>query len=292
MLMGGGVSAVESRSPGTISSGAFSAPAVARAGEAPIQAEHARASASIDRVGNATTVTIDYGEHSPRVGAGRESSPTYVDPRVQERQKLERSLEGKQEQQQQREIQVLAQRDREVRAHEQAHAAVGGQYAGAPTYQIQRGPDGVGYAVSGEVPISTGKEATPEATLRKAQVVRRAALAPAEPSPQDRNVAAQASRLEAEARLELAQQQQQISERALESQTFAPEVRQEKAAQGAMEALPANQNHSVLVQDEPVSARGSGDGEDLEPPSAASQKLARFAALDRPSLGASLYQTA
>ncbi len=101
-------------------------------------------------------------------------------------------------------INELSARDKEVRAHEQAHAAVGGQYAGAPSYTYERGPNGVRYAVAGEVPIDVGAEATPEETIRKAQIVRRAALAPAEPSPQDRRVAAQASQLEASARQELA----------------------------------------------------------------------------------------
>lgn len=104
-------------------------------------------------------------------------------------------------------ISQLAARDREVRAHEQAHAAVGGQYAGSPTYSFQRGPDGVRYAVGGEVSIDTGKAATPEETIRKAQVVRQAALAPAEPSPQDRRVAAEASQIQAEAVQELRTQQ-------------------------------------------------------------------------------------
>jgi len=101
-------------------------------------------------------------------------------------------------------IQKLASRDRVVRAHEQAHAAVGGQYAGGPHYQYQRGPDGVAYAVGGEVPIDVGRESSPEATIEKMQTVRRAALAPADPSPQDRQVAAEASQIEAQAREELA----------------------------------------------------------------------------------------
>ena len=101
------------------------------------------------------------------------------------------------------EVKILAARDREVRAHEQAHVAAGGQFAGAPVYKFERGPNGVNYAVGGEVSISTSKEADPAATLRKAQIIRRAALAPAEPSPQDRQVAAMATRLEAEARNEI-----------------------------------------------------------------------------------------
>jgi|GEM_PF-6067682 len=121
--------------------------------------------------------------------------------------RLEAQLRAKEAQEQRLiddQIQTLAARDREVRAHEQAHAAAGGHYAGAPVYQFERGPNGLSYAVGGEVPISTGAEATPEATLRKAQIIRRAAMAPAEPSSQDRGVAAMASRLEVSARLEMA----------------------------------------------------------------------------------------
>jgi len=102
-------------------------------------------------------------------------------------------------------IAELVARDREVRSHEQAHAAAGGQYAGSPTYSFVRGPDGLNYAVGGEVSIDTSPvSGDPEATLRKAQVIRAAASAPAEPSPQDRRVAAQAASLEADARAELA----------------------------------------------------------------------------------------
>ncbi|MFI8745870.1 putative metalloprotease CJM1_0395 family protein [Pseudomonas sp. NPDC077186] len=104
------------------------------------------------------------------------------------------------------EIAELSQRDREVRAHEQAHAAVGGQYAGAPSYSFKRGPDGQRYAVSGEVSIDTAPVPNdPEATLRKMEVVLRAALAPVEPSAQDLRVAAQAQAQAAQARVELAE---------------------------------------------------------------------------------------
>ena len=102
--------------------------------------------------------------------------------------------------QEQAEITQLAARDREVRSHEQAHAAVGGQYAGAPRYELERGPDGVSYAVGGEVSIDVSPAATPQETILKMQIVRRAALAPSEPSPQDRSVAAKATQYEADAR--------------------------------------------------------------------------------------------
>lgn len=101
-------------------------------------------------------------------------------------------------------ISELAVRDREVRAHERAHASVGGQFAGAPHYEYTRGPDGVSYAVSGEVSISTGAiSGDPEATIAKARQIKRAAAAPADPSGQDRRVMAQASQLEAQAAVEL-----------------------------------------------------------------------------------------
>lgn len=106
----------------------------------------------------------------------------------------------------QQEVQELKNRDREVRAHEQAHKAVGGSYAGSISYEYQQGPDGKRYAVGGEVSIDVSKEKDPEATIAKMRQVRAAAMAPAEPSPQDRSVAAQAMQTEAEARQELAEQ--------------------------------------------------------------------------------------
>lgn len=110
--------------------------------------------------------------------------------------------------QEQEQIQELAARDREVRAHEQAHAAVAGQYAKGTSYTYQRGPDGVSYAVGGEVQIDTSEiPGDPEATLRKAEQLRRAAHAPADPSAQDARVAALAAQMEQQARMELREQQ-------------------------------------------------------------------------------------
>jgi hypothetical protein len=91
-------------------------------------------------------------------------------------------------------IRQLSSRDREVRAHERAHSSVGGQFAGAPQLAFERGPNGVQYAVSGEVSISTSEiTGDPAATLAKLETVIRAALAPAEPSSQDIRVAASAA---------------------------------------------------------------------------------------------------
>ena len=92
-------------------------------------------------------------------------------------------------------------RDQEVRTHEQAHQAAGGQYASSPTYQFSMGPDGKRYATGGEVSIDIGTiPGDPEATIAKMQQVRAAALAPAEPSAQDLSVARSAAAKEAQAR--------------------------------------------------------------------------------------------
>lgn len=102
-------------------------------------------------------------------------------------------------------VRELKARDSEVRRHEEAHARVGGQYAGQPTYTYQTGPDGKRYAIGGEVSIDVAPiPDDPKATIAKMDVVIAAALAPAEPSGQDRKVAALASRQRLEATAELA----------------------------------------------------------------------------------------
>ena len=106
----------------------------------------------------------------------------------------------------QRSVEQLKQRDMEVRSHEQAHLSNAGQYAaGSAQYTYQKGPDGRRYAIGGEVPIDVSKESTPEATLQKMQTVRKAALAPANPSSADRQIAAAATQKEAQARQEMQQ---------------------------------------------------------------------------------------
>ena len=68
-------------------------------------------------------------------------------------------------------VEELKRRDAEVRAHEQAHAAVGGAHAGAPRFRFVRGPDGKFYAVAGEVTIDTSAvPGNPRATIRKMQL--------------------------------------------------------------------------------------------------------------------------
>ncbi|SNZ08576.1 SprA-related family protein [Persephonella hydrogeniphila] len=104
-------------------------------------------------------------------------------------------------------IQQLRMIEQKVKAHEMAHKAAGGELAGPIHYKYKKGPDGKLYIVGGEVPIKIKEGKTPEETIEIAQKIKRAALAPADPSPQDRAVAARASILEMKARVELLKQQ-------------------------------------------------------------------------------------
>jgi hypothetical protein len=104
-------------------------------------------------------------------------------------------------------IAKLKQRDREVRQHEMAHlAASGGLATSGASYTYQKGPDGVNYAIGGEVSIDTSPGKTPEETIQRARTISAAALAPADPSGQDRAIAAQAAQLAQQASVELSQQ--------------------------------------------------------------------------------------
>lgn len=107
----------------------------------------------------------------------------------------------------QSEVEDMKARDEEVRVHEQAHASVGGQYAGSPSYSYEQGPDGKRYITDGEVQIDVSTiPGDPQATIEKMKQVYRAALAPAEPSSADRSVANEAQQNIAEAMSEVAQQ--------------------------------------------------------------------------------------
>ncbi|MGB2739814.1 MAG: putative metalloprotease CJM1_0395 family protein [Cognaticolwellia sp.] len=122
---------------------------------------------------------------------GQETSSSSQQESTEEfaEQKIIRSLEG---------------RDKEVRNHERAHAAVGGAFTGSPSYSFEIGPDGKKYAVEGEVSVDvTPVAGDPQETIAKMKKVQAAALAPANPSAQDVRVAASASSIIAEAQAEL-----------------------------------------------------------------------------------------
>ncbi|MBU1436452.1 MAG: hypothetical protein KKF79_03715 [Gammaproteobacteria bacterium] len=127
--------------------------------------------------------------------------------------KQQSAAEQRQESSEQRELADLKKRDAEVKAHEAAHASVGGQLAGSPGYSFEVGPDGQQYAVAGEVQIDLSPvPGDPQATIIKMQQVKAAALSPSEPSSADRQVAAEAARRITEAQAELAKQFVKVNE--------------------------------------------------------------------------------
>lgn len=102
----------------------------------------------------------------------------------------------------QQQVQKLKQADANVRQHEAAHQAAGGSHAGGASFTYTRGPDGKNYATAGEVPIDVSAESDPADTVAKMEQVKAAALAPADPSPQDMRVAAQADAAKLQAQAE------------------------------------------------------------------------------------------
>ncbi|MEY4589518.1 MAG: hypothetical protein RL497_1594 [Pseudomonadota bacterium] len=182
-------------------------------------------------------------EQAPRTeGAVEDKRAKPVDAQ-DKRQQAQQALEQKADQSQLDQLdqlKQLASRDREVRAHELAHKAAAGSYGGAIRFEYQRGPDGNRYAVGGEVDIDTSPESSPEATLAKARTIQRAANAPAQPSDQDRAVAAQAVQMAQQALQQIAESRQvesrQESSRSVEradkkasSDTFAVELKSSPA---------------------------------------------------------------
>ena len=141
----------------------------------------------------------------------------------------------------------LKERDREVRTHEQAHLAVAGSYArGGASYTYEKGPDGNRYATGGEVPIDVSEEHSAEATIQKMRVIRRAALAPAEPSPADRQIAANALAKEIQAKQEVAAENQSELNQILASTVDQPQNRNAAAAAPTATGM-AGINRSMMV---------------------------------------------
>lgn len=162
----------------------------------PAVVNHVRPAGSLPASGSA-----DAPEQSGEASEAAESEAHRADSEPPEQGKTDKAED---EEANAEEIRRLQARDTEVRAHEQAHAAAGGELAGAPSYKFERGPDGRNYAVSGEVPIDISPvDGDPEATIRKMEKVKRAALAPESPSGADHSIAASADSQIAAARQEL-----------------------------------------------------------------------------------------
>ena len=118
---------------------------------------------------------------------------------------LKQTAQRQKQQQIKKILQKLRVTDMKVRAHEMAHLkAAQGVAISGPNYEYVRGPDGKMYAIGGEVNIDTTPiPGNPKATAEKAEKIKRAALAPSDPSPQDYRVAQQAEMMKQRALSEL-----------------------------------------------------------------------------------------
>ncbi|MES2295401.1 MAG: putative metalloprotease CJM1_0395 family protein [Pseudomonadota bacterium] len=103
----------------------------------------------------------------------------------------------------QAQIDQLKARDASVRQREQARLAAAGEL-GAASYTYERGPNGVNYAVAGQVRLNTAPGRTPQETLARARTIEAAATTPADSSGADSVAATQALQLAQQARAELA----------------------------------------------------------------------------------------
>ncbi|MCU8103608.1 protein-glutamate methyltransferase [Shewanella sp. SM101] len=128
---------------------------------------------------------------------------------VQQAQEQEIQAQEKVQAQQQQQVDELKTRDSEVKAHEHAHATVGGQYAQSPSFKYEKGADGQRYATDGEVQIDVSPVGgDPLATINKMKQVYAAAMAPVDPSSADIRVAAEALQKMNEAKVMLAEERQ------------------------------------------------------------------------------------
>ncbi|MEL7312818.1 MAG: putative metalloprotease CJM1_0395 family protein [Pseudomonadota bacterium] len=184
--------------------------------------------------------------------SGTETAANAGDSSDEQRAASETSSVDGLSEQERAQVEELQARDREVRAHEQAHLAAAGPYAkGGIQYTFQRGPDGRLYAVGGQVSVDTSEiPDDPQATLRKAQTLRRAALAPAEPSRQDRAVAAQMSRMAAEASRDIAAETRESVAAAIQARSQSQGGETETDQQAPSVSRDAISAYSIGGQDE------------------------------------------
>ncbi|WP_295399155.1 putative metalloprotease CJM1_0395 family protein [uncultured Thiocystis sp.] len=194
--------------------------------------------------------------------AAGEVSTAEEDPR-QRPEAIDSALELTTEEQQ--DLQLLKQRDTEVRAHEQAHIAAGGRYVtSSASYDYQTGPDGQRYAIGGEVGIDTSSvSGDPSATFEKARAVRRAALAPAEPSSQDLRVAAAATTMETNAISEL-RELRELAQMQREQPVERPKTGEEGALQSEEAKAGAPFDGRQAGREQTEQPNGSGARERLE----------------------------
>ncbi|MBU1390304.1 MAG: protein-glutamate methyltransferase [Gammaproteobacteria bacterium] len=160
---------------------------------------------------------------------------------AQQAQEQVKQAQEKAQAEQQQQLDSLKARDSEVKAHEHAHATVGGQYAQSPSFKYEKGADGQRYATDGEVQIDVSAVGgDPLATINKMKQVYAAAMAPVDPSSADIRVAAEALQKMNEAKVMLAEERQQQIVDLQTTQTLID-------ADAQIKELPSLEKHTPVV---------------------------------------------
>ncbi|PIW58652.1 putative metalloprotease CJM1_0395 family protein [Shewanella sp. CG12_big_fil_rev_8_21_14_0_65_47_15] len=176
------------------------------------------------------------------------TTQTQSSPLAQE--KHQQTEEQEAVKQQEAQVATLKSRDIEVKAHEHAHATVGGQYAQSPSFKYQKGADGQRYAIDGEVQIDVSAvPGDPQATINKMKQVYAAAMAPVDPSSADIRVATEALKKMDEAKALLAEERQK---QIVDQETVQTLI----GADAQIDELPPLKEHTIRVAGE-VDASGN-----------------------------------
>ncbi len=116
----------------------------------------------------------------------------------------------------QRVIDQLKSRDKEVRVHELAHSTSPDLIKiGSSQLDYTIGPDGKAYATGGKVTLSTGNSRTPEDAIAKAEALKKASMAPGAPSSQDFQALNAAISMEFEAKNQIYNDNRNINKNSL-----------------------------------------------------------------------------
>jgi len=207
------------------------------------QEEKQQALAAIFAAQNSQAPANALGEEEPKNATQAQS--TEIAKEKQQQAEEQEAIE-----QQKAQVEALKSRDIEVKAHEHAHATVGGQYAQSPSFKYQKGVDGQRYAIDGEVQIDVSVvPGDPQATINKMKQVYAAAMAPVDPSSADIRVATEALKKMEEAKALLAEERQK---QIVDQETVQTLI----GADAQIDELPPLKEHTISVAGE-VDASGN-----------------------------------
>ncbi|MGF1484330.1 MAG: putative metalloprotease CJM1_0395 family protein [Opitutales bacterium] len=165
----------------------------------------------------------------------------------------------------QKQLDVLQERDHKVRAEQIAEAVRSG-LAAQVHFIYRTGPDGNRYAVDGQVEHDVAASFSPEKTIERARELRAAILSSPDPSPKDLQVVAEIDRLEKEALRELRKSEASAEEGASPPSEGSPTKSAERAEARAPASTATTEEpqHPGLARYREADARSSAERRRLE----------------------------